>query len=848
MSPGKRDALVSREAKSTIQKSVPQNLMSNKGEQYYKVRYDWEFSKFLTSSKSALSKIHKEYPNDCVARDVSAQEKIWRSVIHLQRVIFGNGDAWSEYRRSKLLRDLHDSFFQLTTKRFISRSNFECCLLKASCGYRHRTAKDEKLVIVLDTVYNSFDVLSKEAFDWRRFLFYFHFVLDPRKSAKDQLLSAFSKIGSKSCTDLQDLSLILFPLVKADIAKDVQCVLDEAWAQVKASQQEMDENLGSTKLTMKKFQQMLEVKDVDGSFFDQSKSAWGKGRIFPVYIYQWEEAFYNKTLLRLVKSSRREETIKDKLVRDNSRTKLYAWRQWLDFAKYQSSLRTTLKTLNCRMELRRKFRGLMAFSQWAANQHAALEIQRVGRGFLGRTVARNCLVIYLSATMIQTHSRMYLAKVKLNELSSRYYCAIVEVQRNIRGALGRRLAFRKLMTLVEQEHLNNIKERERLEMEIGVWCLTKLQAYWRRKMGTAKAIELRKKRQREVQVRRAMETERNLFLRERQIYEKQLEYFYKSMKEEHQNDKKIQSKIAQDQVKVRTLRRHLKNDAILNAEPDNSEYLAKEKFKSDWEAKVESGAEDIKSYYIHCFDQPDNSIEKQMRANIRKRVKGRVSQVLARAKERGIPMETKEAKHIAREEIIHIMGEEERTRLRSEMDKASVERERLKEEARLEAEAKRKEECNRATIYALSVVKTAFQKSLARKELRRLCLETYEKKFDEWNHAFFYRNRTNGDVSWSKPKAMGVFEIPAEDEWKLLRDAHNFPYYFNPYSMEMRWTPPASEDMCCGIVPHTWWREYPVRLGQCPNFGDGKLNEDDGKWYCEECYQSTREIPNETRG
>mmetsp|Transcript_11934 Transcript_11934/g.22103 ORF Transcript_11934/g.22103 Transcript_11934/m.22103 type:complete len:851 (-) Transcript_11934:47-2599(-) len=845
MSPDKRDALASREVNSVIKEKsdigYSQTFMSNKGEQYYRVRYESEFSKFLSSSKSELSKIHEEYPDDYVERDVSAQDKMWRSVMHLQRVIFGkaeNGDQWSEYRRNKLLEDLHENFFQLATKRFISRPNFECCLLKASRGSRHRTVKDEKLVIALDSVYNSFDVLSNEAFDWRRFLFYLHFALDPRKTAKEHLLSAFSKIGNKSCIDLQDLGVVLFPLVKADAAKDVLCVMDEAWAQVKASQQGIDENLGSTKLTMNFFQQMLELKGIQTSFFDQSKSAWGRGRTFPVYICQWEEEFYNETLLQLVKVSRREATIEDKLNRDNSRTKLNVWRQLLDFARYQRSLRSIFNKINDRMKLRRKARGLMAFSHWTANQHAALEIQRVGRGFLGRMIARNRWMIYSSATMIQTHSRMYVAKRKLNELSSHYNWAIVEMQRNIRGALGRRLALRKLLTLVEQAHLNNVKERERLEMERGVWCLTKLQSFWRRKKATAISFELRQKMQREIHVRRAMETERNLFLRERQIYERQLEEFYKSMKEEHDTSKQNQSKITQDQIKVRTLRRHLKNEELLNAKPDNSECLATEKWKSDWEAKIESDVKGMKSHSIHCLEQPENSVEKQTRANIRKRVKGRVPQVLARAKERGIPMETKEAKHIAREEIIHIIGEEERARLRSEMDKAFLERERLKGDARLQSEAKEKDAHSRATIYAVSLVAMACRKWRARKELRRLCLETYEKKFDEWNHAFFYRNIITGDISWTKPKAMGLFEIPAKDEWKLLRDAHNFPYYFNPCSMEMRWIPPASRDMCCGTVHHTWWREYPVRIGQCPNFGDSELNEYDGKWYCEECSPS----------
>ena len=305
------------------------------------------------------------------------------------------------------------------------------------------------------------------------------------------------------------------------------------------------------------------------------------------------------------------------------------------------------------------------------------------------------------------------------------------------------------------------------------------------------------------------------------------------MKEEHDKNVQIQSKVNIDKMKVRTLQRRLKNEELINAEPDDSEQIAMEKWKSDWEVKLESGVEDKKSHCIHCLDQPDNSEEKQTRASIKKRVKDRVVVVLARAKERGIPMETPEAKAVAREEILHIIGEEERARLHSEMNKVFLDREMNKEEARLQSKAKQRDAHARSTLYSVTLVATACRRWLARKELRRLCLETYEKKFDEWNHAFFYRNKVTGEISWSKPKAMDVFEIPAKDEWKLLRDAHNFPYYFNPHLLEMRWTPPANEEMCSGIVNHTWWREYPIRSGQCPNFAC-KLK-DDGMRYCNEC-------------
>jgi hypothetical protein len=334
-----------------------------------------------------------------------------------------------------------------------------------------------------------------------------------------------------------------------------------------------------------------------------------------------------------------------------------------------------------------------------------------------------------------------------------------------------------------------------------------------------------------------METEKKKFLRERQIYERQLEKFYRRIREENDYSAHVEAKVSHDQIQIRTLRRALKNDErkeLKNAEPDY-EYLATEEWKNSWMERIEAGVKDIKSHCLHCLAQPDNSSEKQMRLNVLKRVKGRVPDVLKRADERHIPMETPEAQKIARDEIIHIIGEEERTKLTHQMEVDFVERQERLHREKLQKEAKAAEAHKRATIHAASLVAKACRKWLARRHLRRLCLEAYEKKFDGSSHAFYYVNRYTGDSSWTKPKAMGVFDIPAKDEWVLLRDAHNFPYYLNPSSMNMRWQPPVDEEMCYGNVSHTWWKEFPIRIGRCPNFGRN-LNEVDGKRYCDECF------------
>ena len=820
---------------------APSNrVLSPKGQEHYIVRYRHEYSKFVESSKIELQNIHRDYQREYVARDVSFQERMWRAALVLHKIITSEEIGWSECRRRKFLVDLHDYFYQMESKRCLSRSNFDCCL-KKSFG----TAVN-KVHIHFDALFNPFDALCKESINWRSFLFYLHFAFIPTTSCEKQIVKAFSVIASdddidptltssKAMLDLKDMGVILYPLVKASCIQEVLCVVDDAWAEVVSSRYDLETSMASTKVSIVMLKQMLEQECMK-SLFQPSTLTWGKGRMYPVFVCKWEESFYTDTLLSLVKESRRDVAIANKLIRDDITKKQALWREWVSFALYQRSLRLKINTINRRMEDKLLARGLRAFSYWSVRQMSALLIQRVSRGFMGRVIATWHWFIYNSATMIQCRIRIYLSMKRYKELSSRYHSAILTVQTSIRGALGRRMALKRLMSFVESEHQKNRSEKSRLLMLRGIWGTTKLQSGFRRKQARLLAQERRELRARESDVCNAMEAQSESFRKERRIYERQLEEFYRLKREEYHRNTQIQSKLERDKVSVRTLRRRLKNEELQNVPPDNTEQNLTEEWLKNWETRIEKGVEDIKVHTRHCITKPDNSVEKKTGNMVKKRIKARTAEVLARADTRGIPLETKEGKKIATEEMIHIIGEEERTKLQSDMNAAFVEREQEKEEARWRAKMKKKDEKARATIHAASIVTKACRIWRARKELRRLCLETYEKEYDEINHMFYYRNKKTSEVTWTKPKAMGFNEMPTKDEWKVLRDAHDFPYYFNPKLVQMRYNPPANQDMCCGTVCHTWWREYPVRVGPCPYFAT-QLNESDGMRYCEECYR-----------
>lgn len=822
-------------------------LTTIKGAHYERVRYQHETSKFVRSYRAELEQQGTTFLESLVTTDTQNQETIWRNVCKLNHLC---DEEWSTFRRNKVLKEMHDYFFRLEMNREVSKPNFGVCVKLCCSGCSPGSSKERSVLLASESVFNSFDCLRRGLVNWRLFVFYMQFLSDPTLSCKEHLTKAFITISGtdemdvenareqSSTIDLQHLASILFPLVKISAMETVLSAFDEAWAQVNVltGRNSKQSNNNITKISLHLFEKMLNQRVIQ-RFFTRSSSLWGRGDIFPVFVCRWEEEFFNVTLLNVIKKSRREHAIRDKLVRDDQRKRRLVYQCWLEFATYQKTLRKTFDAIDHMVASNLKARGHGALSAWRTKQFSACDMQRVGRGFLGRIKARKQFLIIKSTTLIQTRLRIHLARQKLKELLSRYLLAANKVQCVARGTLARRLALKRLMTLVEEERKENANEMKRYALERGIWCLTRLQSHLRRKNAVVEADQLRQQRQRESEVRHAMESRNAAFRRERKLYQRQLEAFYQQLKEDHDTNEKKAAKVLQDKRRLRMLQRRIKNEELKRQEPDRvlEENLATEKWKQEWLAKIENDVVKCKEYYVNCLDIPVNSREKKTRSITKKRINKRLAEVLQRADAQNIPMETKEARVIAREEVLHMIGEEEREKLLLQMKMTFAKREHDKESLRIQAESANKEANARATVFAATVVAAACRRWLAKRELRRLCSKRYEKKYDAVYHTFYYENKLTGELSWTKPNALGACDIPAKNEWVVLRDMHDFPYYFNPSTYEIRWVPPLDVAVCGGTILHTWWRDYPFRSGSCPNFACC-LNEEDGIRYCRECF------------
>ena len=59
-----------------------------------------------------------------------------------------------------------------------------------------------------------------------------------------------------------------------------------------------------------------------------------------------------------------------------------------------------------------------------------------------------------------------------------------------------------------------------------------------------------------------------------------------------------------------------------------------------------------------------------------------------------------------------------------------------------------------------------------------------------------YIDQRNEAVQYTKPYALGSYDMRVKDEWVVMRDATNLKYFYNPLTMYMQWKQPNGTILC----------------------------------------------------
>lgn len=778
---------------------------------------------------------------------VADKETQWRMGIRFHEAMMSSSATPSSSSPQSIISKLADSFHRLEQNgRYISRANFVRCTRQVLAALG--VSSDPRLAKSLDDLFSAFDPRNRNQIDWRIMLFSVYIACRPLQSCRDVIWNAFRFYvgeagdildcppsgGVAGGIPLRDLRLALSPLVRVEDMPTVLNLFDNAWTNVaSAASRDNGGNHSDLLLTLRSFEQILD-KALIKSLLEET-IAVGNGRALNFNLCAFEHQHYPSTLLHYIQKSRRAMTIAN-FMQDLDKTQMKAVVfRWKLYCSRRRHARELVDTMTHRLWHKRATRGFTNLHRWAMWQVAAVEIQRVLRGFVGRIDAGVRYVLTYNSVLLQTCARRFLERCRYVHLCQRRGDASIAIQRIARGNRDRRVAILALLARINKERFELEMAKKNFEQNRqtrAARVIQRLHRSYSSRQNTWKRLC------REAKAREELEEERMRFRRERRIFEQQLKEFYDTKKREKEEAEASKARSDRERIRIRNLQRRIVHDDLNQAieakiaRDMRNEQQDTAKYQDNWSSLIESKARVYKGFCSRCLRDPRTAKERKMRSALHTKIKKRMPSVLDRANRQGLEMELVEAKQIATKEVLDLEAYKEKERITKQWHLDAEERTRQRkiqreEEIRLGREKKGLNE-QRAVL----LLSRAYHRWRARKILRTLCLERFDKEFDVEYHAFYYIDGRTGTTTWEKPKALGNYDVPTKDEWKVLRDSQDFPYYYNPSTLEMSWHHPRGAAMCSATVPQPWLREYPIPLGPCEFFAVAATG---GQQVCERC-------------
>jgi len=299
---------------------------------------------------------------------------------------------------------------------------------------------------------------------------------------------------------------------------------------------------------------------------------------------------------------------------------------WKNFTLRRQLLRNLMTTIINNLvidEMQFSFERLLILTKRTI---VVSDLQRVIRGFLARLKLRT----HLDAILIQTPWRGFLSKKLVIKIKNGRNLAATEIQRYIRGCLDRRFASKVLDSCMQQEWDLMMKERKALELEKKTEATRKIQKAYQSWILWREEQAKREKKKREKRVTDEMAYIRNINVRERKIYEKEVEQHHRNMRNELEEHNIAVKKTQLDCIRIRNLRRKLENEQrkIKQKEVDaieaNQEASDLQKWNSEWFEKIETKCFENHNFCENCITNPDTISEKRLGKELKQKRKIRL--------------------------------------------------------------------------------------------------------------------------------------------------------------------------------------------------------------------------------
>ena len=257
----------------------------------------------------------------------------------------------------------------------------------------------------------------------------------------------------------------------------------------------------------------------------------------------------------------------------------------------------------------------------------ANEIQRVGRGFLGRVNARIKLIFLSSAVLIQSQIRMWIQQNSYATILIQRNWAVKELQRHVRGMFSRRLVRNKLLSYVGEKTIALQKEKDDWVLEYKTKSASRIQRVFRESIAKKREREVYERKMRENEAAKEIEKRHLAFVTKRKIYEQRLKEYYDNEKRIWDENHQVMETVNKQGIEVRILRRKRQNQKRIDKEKEElkKQKIVEESFKTrmieQWEQHAEEKCRSMKEYAIHCLQSPDIPEEKKVKLEMKRRIK-----------------------------------------------------------------------------------------------------------------------------------------------------------------------------------------------------------------------------------
>ncbi|CAM9140583.1 unnamed protein product, partial [Hapterophycus canaliculatus] len=767
-------------------------------------------------------------------------------------------------------RALYEQMFRAEPQKYVSRPTFMTVMRRV---YGFQTAPlaghvDQAALHKLGEVYSTFDTDGCGKVDWRCLVFMFRVAMNAQATVEANLKWGFALYSSPGsfdpeCDDpvsMADFKRLFNNMARFDKLGELNQVFDDAWEAVASSDDEAGRlavapgrgvNCRKPHKPLEINMRLLTLILQQRPLKDLLRPALRFGlRDRGTLTYAIEEAFFDPTLLALVKKKRRDDRndVATSIFLGNTRRRAILVR----IAMWKRLVRRRKRCVMLMMSIGGRFCKGNSSSAFRAVQRRAIAckasetIQRVYRGYLARLVAEFLRVLVRRVIATQAAYRGMRQRRKFLSWMSTKHLAATSVQRFFRGALGRKRArcileasfssglpnsrfgyFDREMAVIDAE-VERRAQLIQLEYRSRHKAASKLQRLWRtrRERRREEAEKLRRIKIHEVEAQ--MEQLLNREAREMEVYKRELMAWFKEQKKEQDQSRMLEEHTAKEKFKILSYRRR-ERDRIARetsrrkrAAAERFEEQRVEQWQMEWAEKGESRAIAHRKMLEAVLAHPDNAPEKALQKQLKAEIEAQKKIVFKMVDDVEAELEAPEALEIAKEDILLSKMQEERDRVDEEMKAAAAKY--MEEEARVKADKEEKMTKFRDSVSdaAARTIQQMYYVFNANRTTQKRAKEVYTKHFDSENLAFYWHNTQIDTYLWEKPSGLGGWDVDPEDRWEVIPGSYELSYYFNPKSFVMQWSQPAGAVICkeCNTHFSTRWCDR------------------DERPYCESCYHA----------